>query len=136
MQIVQLPPPADRTAPTPGSIRQITQISDLSSLLRSRSSKVCRALTALKPLKLRFRVGGLDLPERKRCISGRGGEEEEDAQMCPCGKAVENRSHIVGECETYKVKQDVLETRKTNECIMEKFGTLDGSEKAISALGD
>ena len=38
-------------------------------------------------LKLRFRVGGLNMPERrKRYTSSRG---EEDAQMCPCGKAVE-----------------------------------------------
>ena len=41
-----------------------------------------------KTLKLRFRVGDLDLPERrKRYASSR--EEEEIAQMCPCGKAVE-----------------------------------------------
>ena len=40
-----------------------------------------------KTPKLRFRVGGLDLPERrKRYASSR---EEETAQMCPCGKAVE-----------------------------------------------
>ena len=54
-----------------------------------------------KMLKLRFRLGDLDLPERrKRYTSSRG--EEEDAQMCPCGKAVESRTHIVGECEVYK----------------------------------
>ena len=35
---------------------------------------------------LRFRVGNLDLPERWYTSSR---EEEEDAQMCPCGKAVE-----------------------------------------------
>ena len=47
-----------------------------------------------KTLKLRFRVGGLDLPERrKRYASSR--EEEEIAQMCPCGKAVYSRTHIV-----------------------------------------
>ena len=41
-----------------------------------------------KRLKLRFRVGDLDLPERrKRYASSR--EEEEIAQMCPCGKALE-----------------------------------------------
>ena len=34
---------------------------------------------------LQFRVGNLDLPERrKRYTSSR---EEEDAQMCPCGEA-------------------------------------------------
>ena len=41
-----------------------------------------------KMLKLQFGVGDLDLPERrKRYTSSR---EEEDAQMCPCGKAIEN----------------------------------------------
>ena len=41
-----------------------------------------------KTLKLQFRVGDLDLPERrKRYASSREGEEI--AQMCPCGKAVE-----------------------------------------------
>ena len=44
-----------------------------------------------KTLKLRFRVGSLDLPERrnKYTINNSREEEEEDAQMCPCGKAVE-----------------------------------------------
>ena len=81
-------------------------------------------------------MGDLDLPERKnRCTSSRG-EEEEDAQMCPCGKAVESRTHIVGECEIYKEERDVLEMRKIDECDMEKFGTLDSSEKTIATLGD
>ena len=88
-----------------------------------------------KTLKLRFRVGDLDLPERrKRYASSR--EEEEIAQMCPCGKAVESRTHIVGECEIYKEERDVLEMRKIDECDMEKFGTLDSSEKTIAILGD
>ena len=45
--------------------------------------------------------------------------------MCPCGKTVQ-RTHVVGECEIYKEERDVLdgETRKTDECDMEKFGTL------------
>ena len=52
------------------------------------------------------------------------------AQMCPCGKAVESRTHIVGECEIYKEERDVLEEmRKIDECGMEKFGTPDTSEK-------
>ena len=80
-----------------------------------------------KTLKLRFRVGDLDLPERrKRYTSSR---EEEIAQMCPCAKAEESRTHIVGECEIYKNERDVLEMRKVDECGMEKFGTLDSSEK-------
>ena len=60
-----------------------------------------------KTLKLRFHVGNLDVPEsRKRHASSQ--EEEEDAQMCPCGEVIESRTHIVGECETYKEKRDVL----------------------------
>ena len=52
-------------------------------------------------LKLRFRVGSLDLPGRRnRYTSGRR-EEEEDAPMYLCDKAVESRTYIVGECEMY-----------------------------------
>ena len=41
--------------------------------------------------------------------------------MCPCGKAVESRTHIVGECEIYKEERDVLEEmRKIDECGMKK----------------
>ena len=54
-----------------------------------------------KPLKLRFRVGGLGLPERRKRGASSREEEEEDAQMCPCGKAVEIRTPIVEECEKY-----------------------------------
>ena len=42
-----------------------------------------------KTLKLRFRVGDLDLPERRKRYTSSPGEEEEDATMCSCGKAVE-----------------------------------------------
>ena len=58
--------------------------------------------------------------------------------MCPCGKAVESRTHIVGECEIYKEERDVLEKsmRKIDERSVEKFGTLDCSEKTINILGD
>ena len=61
-----------------------------------------------KTLKLRFRVGDRGLPDRrKRYASSR--EEEEMAQMCPCGKAVESRTHTaVGECDMYKKERDVL----------------------------
>ena len=60
-------------------------------------------------LKLRFRIGDPDLPERrKRCTSSRS-EEEVDAQMCPCGKAVESRTHTVAECEIYEEERDVLQ---------------------------
>ena len=50
-------------------------------------------------------------------------------QICACGKAVESRTHIVGECEVHTEERDVLEEmRKTDECDMEKFGTLDSTE--------
>ena len=41
-----------------------------------------------KILKLRFCVDDLDLPERRKRYTSRRGEEETDAQMCPCGKAI------------------------------------------------
>ena len=50
--------------------------------------------------------------------------------MCPCGKAVESRTQMVGECEMYKEERDVFEEmRKIDECGMEKFDTLDNNEK-------
>ena len=37
----------------------------------------------------------------------------------------------------YKEERDVSEEmRKIDECVMEKFGTLDSSEKTIAILGD
>ena len=39
-----------------------------------------------KTLNLQFRVGDLDLPERRKTYAS--SREEEDAQMCPCGKAI------------------------------------------------
>ena len=51
--------------------------------------------------KLRFRVRDLDLPEkRKRCTCSLE-EEEVDAQMCPCGNAIESSTHMGGQCEMY-----------------------------------
>ena len=89
-----------------------------------------------KTLKLRFRVGDLNLPERrKRYASSR--EEDKIAQMCPCGKAVKIRTRIVGECEIHKEERDVLEEmRKIDEFEMENFGTLDSSKKRIAIPGD
>ena len=77
-------------------------------------------------LKVRSRVGDLDLPERRKRYTSNREEDEEDAQMCPCGKAVESRTLTVGECEIYKEGRDVLEgMTKIDECDMETFGTLD-----------
>ncbi|CAB1111443.1 unnamed protein product [Ectocarpus sp. CCAP 1310/34] len=62
-----------------------------------------------KKLKLQFRVGDLDLPERRKRYSCRRREEEEDRQTCPCGKSEESRPHIVGECELYRKEREDLE---------------------------
>ena len=60
--------------------------------------------------------------------------------MRPCGEATENITHMVGKCEMYEGKRDVLEeeTRKIGESDMEGFGTLliDSSEKTIAILRD
>ena len=45
---------------------------------------------------------------KKRYTSSR---KEQDAQMCPCGKATESRTHVVGECEMYKGERGVLEMK-------------------------
>ena len=89
-------------------------------------------------MKLRFRAGDLDLPERKGDTSSRE-EENVDAYMCPCGTTiqVESRIHIVGECELCTEERDVLEEMmKLDECDMEEFGKLESSEKTIAILGD
>ena len=66
----------------------------------------------------------LKLPERRKRHASSW--EEEDVQMCPCGKAVESRTHIVGEFEIYKEERDAVaeERRKMDKCGMGKFGTL------------
>ena len=54
-----------------------------------------------KKLKLRFRVGDLDLPERRKIYTKSREEEDVATNMCPCGTTIESRTHIVGECELY-----------------------------------
>ena len=78
------------------------------------------------------------LPERSKRYTSSREEEEIDTQMCPCGKAIESRTHIVGECEIYKEERDVLEEemREIDECDLEELDTLDSSEKTIAILGD
>ena len=91
-----------------------------------------------KKLKLRFHVGDLDLPERgKRYTSSREGEDV-DTNMCPCGTAIESRTHIVGESEICKEERDALEggVRKLDVGDMEEFGRPESSEKTIVILGD
>ena len=42
-----------------------------------------------KKLKLRFRVGNLDLPEVRKRYTGRGENEDVATNMCPCGTTIE-----------------------------------------------
>ena len=45
------------------------------------------------------------------------------AQMCPCGRALESRTRLVGGCGMCKKERDVLqeEMREVDECDMEEF---------------
>ena len=54
--------------------------------------------------------------------------------MCPCGTTIENRTHIVGECDIYKKKRNALEdgVRKLDVCNMEEFGRLESSNRKRS----
>ena len=91
-----------------------------------------------KMLKLRFRVGDLDLPKRRKgCTSSR---EEEDmaTNMCPCGTTTGSRAHIMRGGEIYMEERDALqeEMRKLDVCGTVEFGRLESSEKTITILGD
>ena len=89
-------------------------------------------MDAAEKLKLRFRMEDLELPERRtRYTSSRVEEEEEDKQNCPCGKAIESRTHIVAECELYQEERDVLEgeMRDLNKSAVKSVDTLDSREK-------
>ena len=63
-----------------------------------------------KKMKLRFRVGDLDLPERRKRYSYTSSGEEEDVaiNICPCGTTTES-THVVEECEICKEERDALE---------------------------
>ena len=65
-------------------------------------------------------------------------KEEKDKQNCPCGKAIESRTHIVAECELYQEERDVLEgeMRDLDKSGMKSFDALDSREKTIAILGD
>ena len=94
------------------------------------------ALDAAKNLKLRFRVGDLDLPDRRKRYATNRVEEKVDKQNCPRGKAIESRTHVVAECELYQEKRDMLEgeMRDSNKSGMESFDVLDSREKTIAIL--
>ena len=70
-----------------------------------------------KTPKLRFCVGGLDLPERRKRYTSSRVEEEEGVQRCPCDNVDEGRTQIVDDCELYQEGRDVLEEEisKINE---------------------
>ena len=91
-----------------------------------------------KTLTLRFLVGDLNLPKRrKRCTSSRV-EEAEGVQSCRCVNADERRTHTaVEECELYKEERNVSEEDmgRIDGCDMTKFGTLSTSEKTIAIVG-
>ena len=88
-------------------------------------------------LKLLFRVGDLDLPERTKRYTSRREEEDVATNMRPCGATTERRTHIVGEREKYEEVRDAIEDemRKLDVCDMERFGRLESSEKTITTLG-
>ena len=48
-----------------------------------------------KSLKLRFRVGDLDLPEKRKRYTSSREEEDVATNMCPCGTTIETRTRIV-----------------------------------------
>ena len=60
--------------------------------------------------------------------------DDDIPSVCPCGKAVESITHTVGECEICMEEPDLIEgdMRNIDECDMEKFGTIDSSEKTIA----
>ena len=88
-------------------------------------------------LKLRFRVGDLDLPGRRKRNASSQEKEGVDAQMCMCGKAIKSRTHIAGNYGMHNEERGVVEeeTREIDQYGMGEFGTLDSSEKAIAILG-
>ena len=85
---------------------------------------------AKKP-KPRFRVGDLDLPERRKRYHTRSREEDVATNMCPCGTTMESGTRIAGECELDEEERDALEgeIKKLDVCDMEEFGRLESSEK-------
>ena len=56
--------------------------------LRNRNEDIFARSTGLCKNALRFRARGLDLPKRRKRYTT-SSREEEDAQICPCGKTAE-----------------------------------------------
>ena len=57
-------------------------------------------------------------------------EEEKDKKNCPCGEAIESRTHMVAEYELYQEERDVLEgeMRDLDKSGMKSFDALDSRE--------
>ena len=91
-----------------------------------------------KKLNLRFRVGDLDLPERRKRYTSSRENEDVATKVCSCGTTIKRRAHRVGECEINKEDRDALEeeVRKLDVCGMEELGTLGSNEETIAMLGD
>ena len=91
-----------------------------------------------RELKLRLRVGGLDLPDRRKRYASSREEKEVATNMCRCGMTIESGTHIMGECEIFKEDRDALEeeVRKLVVCDMEEFGRLESSEQTTATSGD
>ena len=90
-----------------------------------------------KKVKLRFRVGNLELPGRRKRYTSSREEEDVATNMCACGTTIKTRTNLVGECEICKEELDALEeTRKLDVCDMEEIRRLETSEKTIAILRD
>ena len=71
----------------------------------------------VKTLKLRFRVGDLDLPDRRKRYTSSRQEEDVAAHVCPCGRTIESKAHTKEDCEICKEERDALgEMRKLDVC--------------------
>ena len=82
--------------------------------------------------KLRFRVGDQDLPERSIPVV----ERRKKIHICALEAKQSRVEPIKWETVKYRGPGCVRGDEKIDECDMEKFSTLNGSEKAIAILGD
>ena len=73
-----------------------------------------------KKLTLRFRLGGLDLPERRKRYTSSREEEDVGTNMCPCDTTIESRTDTVEEGQIYKEERDAFEEKmmKLDVCNM------------------
>ena len=90
-----------------------------------------------KKLKLRFRVAGLDLPERRKRYTVVGRRRTWLQIRARRSTTIDRKTHIVGEGEIYQEERDALEEemRKLGVCDIEEFGRLASIEKTIDIPG-